>query len=84
MQPPKLGREIATTGDGRGITRPFLSGLQQPERLRAAAPGRRDLRIYEEVLRGAQVKATWGQRRRPSSARSGRSMPAATGRSARP
>lgn len=62
MQPPKLGREIATTGDGRDITRPFLSGLQQPSDYILQRRGGNDLRIYEEVLRDAQVKATWGQR----------------------
>ena len=62
MQPPKLGQEIATTGDGRDITRPFLSGLQQPSDYILQRRGGNDLRIYEEVLRDAQVKATWGQR----------------------
>lgn len=62
MQPPKLGREIATTGDGRDITRPFLSGLQQPSDYILQRRGGNDLRIYEEVLRDGQVKATWGQR----------------------
>ncbi len=60
--PPKLGQEIATTGDGRDITRPFLSGLQQPSDYILQRRGGNDLRIYEEVLRDAQVKATWGQR----------------------
>lgn len=62
MHPPKLGQEIATTGDGRDITRPFLSGLQQPSDYILQRRGGNDLRIYEEVLRDAQVKATWGQR----------------------
>ncbi|CDF82138.1 hypothetical protein PKB_0770 [Pseudomonas knackmussii B13] len=62
MQQPKLGQEIATTGDGRDITRPFLSGLQQPSDYILQRRGGNDLRIYEEVLRDGQVKATWGQR----------------------
>ncbi|MDO7919918.1 portal protein, partial [Pseudomonas aeruginosa] len=49
-------------GDGRDITRPFLSGLQQPSDYILQRRGGNDLRIYEEVLRDAQVKATWGQR----------------------
>ncbi|ELW7654432.1 portal protein, partial [Pseudomonas aeruginosa] len=51
MHPPKLGQEIATTGDGRDITRPFLSGLQQPSDYILQRRGGNDLRIYEEVLR---------------------------------
>ncbi|MDF3841095.1 DUF935 family protein [Pseudomonas citronellolis] len=62
MQPPKLGQEIATTGDGRDITRPYLSGLLQPSDYILQRRGGNDLRIYEEVLRDDQVMSTWGQR----------------------
>ncbi|MDF5882147.1 hypothetical protein P4133_35210 [Pseudomonas aeruginosa] len=84
MHPPKLGQEIATTGDGRDITRPFLSGLQQPSDYILQRRGGNDLRIYEEVLRDAQVKATWGQRQLAVVSKGGRSMPAATAGSTRP
>lgn len=62
MQLPVLGQEIATTGDGRDITRPYLSGLLQPSDYILQRRGGNDLRIYEEVLRDDQVMSTWGQR----------------------
>ncbi len=58
---PDLG-EIATTQDGRDITRGFLGPLliSQDTVLRIAGG---DLRYYEEVLRDDQVMATFQQRR---------------------
>ncbi|MDH1681121.1 DUF935 domain-containing protein [Pseudomonas chengduensis] len=62
MQKPKLHHEIATTGDGRDITRPFLAGLQQPNDRVLRSRGGFDLKVYEEVLSDWQVKACWSQR----------------------
>lgn len=58
---PDLG-EIATTQDGRDITRGFLGPLliSQDQVLRIAGG---DLRYYEEVLRDDQVMSTFQQRR---------------------
>lgn len=56
-----LQQEIATTGDGRDITRPFMAGLQQPRdtRLNAAI----DWGVYDRVLLDDQVFSTLQQRR---------------------
>lgn len=62
MEKPALGREIATSGDGRDITRPFISGLQVPNDSILQRRGGNDLRVYEEILSDAQVKTVWGQR----------------------
>ena len=56
--------EIATTRDGRDITRGYVDGLQllpSTDRL-LALKGNGDLTIYQEVLRDDQVKACFGQR----------------------
>lgn len=57
-------QEVATTLDGRDITRGFVSPLQllQPADTVLAARGGGDLRLYEELLRDDQVQSTWGQR----------------------
>ena len=54
-------REIATTGEGRDITRGFVGALLTPEDsvLRARGPS---LKLYEELLRDPQVAATFQQR----------------------
>ncbi|HLD67846.1 MAG TPA: DUF935 family protein, partial [Pseudomonas sp.] len=62
MQKPKLHREIASTGDGRDITKPFLAGLQQPNDSILQARGSFDLKIYEQVFSDWQVKSVWQQR----------------------
>jgi phage gp29-like protein len=58
-------REIATTRDGRDITRGFVSPFEllmpQDEVLRARGMG--NYQIYREVLRDDQVAATFAQRR---------------------
>lgn len=56
--------EVATTLDGRDVTRGFVSPLQlmQPADTVLNTRGGGDLRLYEELLRDDQVKATWGQR----------------------
>jgi phage gp29-like protein len=58
--------EIATTRDGRDITRGYVDGLPllpSTDRL-LALKGNGDLMIYQEVLRDDQVKACFGQRAR--------------------
>lgn len=56
--------EVATTADGRDITRGFVSPLQllQPTDSVLRTRGGGDLRTYEELLRDDQVKTTWQQR----------------------
>lgn len=62
--PPDL-REIATTRDGRDITRGFVDTLpllpSQDSVLQSR--GRGDLRVYEEIARDDQVKTCFEQRR---------------------
>lgn len=57
-------QEVATTLDGRDMTRGYVSPLQllQPSDTVLAARGGGDLRLYEELLRDDQVQATWAQR----------------------
>ncbi|SFT73942.1 DUF935 domain-containing protein [Halomonas saccharevitans] len=57
-------QEVASTLDGRDITRGYVTPLQllQPTDSVLATRGGGDLRLYEELLRDDQVKATWQQR----------------------
>jgi len=57
-------REIASTQDGRDITRGYISPLEilRPEDQVLMRRGGGDLRIYEELKRDDQVAATWGSR----------------------
>lgn len=57
-------QEVASTLDGRDITRGYVSPLQllQPADTVLASRGGGDLRLYEELLRDDQVKANWQQR----------------------
>lgn len=61
---PEL-REIATTRDGRDITRGYVSPFEllQPQDSVLRARGQGNYEIYREVLRDDQVKATFEQRR---------------------
>jgi phage gp29-like protein len=74
MSAPKkqdLINEIATTRDGRDITRGFVDALPllpSTDRL-LALKGGGDLLIYQEVMRDEQVKACFGQRVRAVIAR---------------
>ncbi len=62
VQRPQPGLEIATTGDGRDITRPYAGGMLLPaDRVLAHRGG--DLLVYEQVLSDPQVKACFEQRR---------------------
>lgn len=68
---PELKNEIATTRDGRDITRGFVDALPllaNTDRL-LALKGGGDLLIYQEVMRDEQVKACFGQRVRAVIAR---------------
>lgn len=60
---PKASQEIATTGDGRDITRPFTQGLLIANDKILSGRGGSDLKIYEQVLSDPQVKAVCEQRR---------------------
>lgn len=69
--------EIATTRDGRDITRGFVDGLPllpTTDKL-LMLKGAGDLRIYQEVLRDDQVKACFGQRGRAVTSRPWEVMP---------
>lgn len=58
-------REVATTRDGRDITRGYVDPLQiqQPSDSVLRLRGQGDYSIYQEVLRDDQVAACFGQRR---------------------
>lgn len=54
--------EIASTLDGRDITRPWVAGLQQPRDPRLL--GAVDWGVYDRILEDDQVQSTLQQRRR--------------------
>ncbi len=56
--------EVASTMDGRDITRGYVSPLQllQPTDTVLMGRGGGDLRLYQELLRDDQVKSTWASR----------------------
>ena len=58
-------REVATTRDGRDITRGYVSPFEllQPQDSVLRARGSGNYEIYREVLRDDQVKAVFEQRR---------------------
>ena len=60
---PQLGLEIATTGDGRDITRPYTGPLLLPTDRVLRTRGGGNLEIYEQVKSDWQVKACFEQRR---------------------
>lgn len=57
-----LTGEIATTHDGRDITRPWIHGLQQPRDPRLL--GSVDWGVYDRIHEDDQVMSTFQQRRR--------------------
>ncbi|MBW5893125.1 DUF935 family protein [Pectobacterium polaris] len=59
---PKLGQEIASTGDGNDITRPWLGALAQSDDSVLRNRGAQDLQIYREVLADDEVKSALTQR----------------------
>ena len=63
IETPRPGLEIATTGDGRDITRPYTTGLMRASDRVLTGRGGGDLQIYEQVLSDTQVKACFEQRR---------------------
>jgi len=63
MQAPETGREIATTRDGRDITRGWVGPLLRSTDRLLQRRGGGSLEIYEQVASDAQVQATYQQRR---------------------
>ena len=65
MPDPVITREIATTRDGRDITRPYVDamGYLPPADKILKLRGGYNYELYEEVLRDDQVQATFTQRR---------------------
>ncbi|ENY6783324.1 DUF935 family protein [Providencia rettgeri] len=59
---PELGREMASTGDGRDVTRPWIGALALPDDSVLNNVGRGDLDIYREVLNDDEVKSAFTQR----------------------
>ena len=59
-------RQIATTQDGRDITRGYIDFLPyiQPQDRILRLRGSRNYQLYEDVLRDPQVQSVFGQRRR--------------------
>ncbi|MDQ1229306.1 DUF935 domain-containing protein [Sphingomonas sp. SORGH_AS_0879] len=58
--PADLSMEIASTGDGRDITRPFVQELQQPRDPKLW--GATDWGVYERIRKDDQVKSCMEQR----------------------
>lgn len=58
--PAGLANEVASTGDGRDITRPFVQELQQP--LDRRLWGAVDWGVYERIRKDDQVKSCMEQR----------------------
>lgn len=58
--PPELANPVATTGDGRDITQPWVGELQQPRDPRLL--GSPDWGAYERIRRDDQVKSCMEQR----------------------
>lgn len=58
--PAELAQEIATTGNGRDITRPFVRDLEEPKDPRLL--GEVAWGVYDRILLDDQVKSTMGQR----------------------
>jgi len=58
--PAELAQEIATTADGRDITRPFVRDLEEPKDPRLL--GAVDWGVYDRILLDDQVKSTMAQR----------------------
>lgn len=63
--PPPDFNEVATTRDGRDITRGYVDSMMQllPQDSVLALRGNYNYDLYREVLRDDQVKATFDQRR---------------------
>lgn len=63
IERPQIGLEIATTGDGRDITRPYTGPLLLATDRVLRTRGGGNLEIYEQVKSDWQVKACFEQRR---------------------
>ncbi len=62
VRQPVLGQEIASTGDGNDITRPWLGALALSDDSVLRHRGSQDLQIYREVLTDDEVKSALTQR----------------------
>lgn len=62
MADKPITQEIATTGNGRDITRPWIGPLQESQDRILQTRGYGNLEIYEKVREDDQVKATFQQR----------------------
>lgn len=62
VRQPVLGQEIASTGDGNDITRPWLGALALSDDSVLRNRGSQDLQIYREVLTDDEVKSALTQR----------------------
>ena len=60
---PRFQGEIATTGDGRDITRGYSGPILPPSDPVLALRGGGDVGIYEQLLTDSQVGSCWQQRR---------------------
>jgi len=63
IEKPKEAQEIATTGNGRDITRPYVEELLTPTDTILSGRGGGDLKIYKQLLSDPQVKTVLEQRR---------------------
>lgn len=62
LKRPKIGQEIAASGDDRDITRPWVGALAQADDSVLRSRGAQDLQIYREVLSDDEVKSAFTQR----------------------
>lgn len=62
IQRPELGREIASTGDGRDITKPYIGELSVTSDTVLQNRSGGHLKIYESVLSDEEVKSSLTQR----------------------
>ncbi len=63
MEKPRPQDEVAGTGNGQDITRPYIAGLMLPHDRVLSGRGGGDLSIYEQLLSDPQVKTVCEQRR---------------------
>lgn len=59
----ELNREVATTADGRDITRPYVREIEQPQDELLRLQGGMDLRLYQALLSDDQCQTCLQQRR---------------------
>ncbi|HGB3471667.1 TPA: DUF935 domain-containing protein [Salmonella enterica subsp. diarizonae serovar 61:l,v:z35] len=62
LKRPETGREVAASGEGRDITRPWVGALALSDDSVLNSRGAQDLQIYREVLSDDEVKSAFTQR----------------------